>query len=265
MSVKRERHIEPGLGMVTLTVVVVSVLLIMMYNSTLRLGWAFWISVLLGLILVAAAGLMHRSYQLLRTRYEAEWRAARVIEEERDTLREEKEKREAALRKAEQDATERERIKGSVIKELQGDSEEELTARYFQIAGREWELAQGMVYQREGQEDRFSLGATYAYASVEKPIESFALGESLTGQTIANGEALYIEDIPDDFSIIVSGLGRSVPSRLLIVPFGGGEEEVWGAFELAFFRALSNDERVLIEAFTRAYATRLAKLRSAKE
>lgn len=265
MRLKRGRHIELGLGVVTLTVVVVAVLLLMMYNSTLRLGWSFWISVLMGLLLVGASVVMYRSYQALRIRYEEEWRTARVIEEERDKLREEKARRDEAKRQAEQAATERERVKGSVIRELQGDDEEALTTSYFQIAGREWELAQGMVYQREGQESRFSLSYTYAYASVEDPIESFALGESLTGQTIANGEALYMEDIPRELSIIVSGLGRRVPSRLLIVPFGGAEAAAWGAFELAFFRALSEDERSLIEAFTRAYAARLEKLRAAKE
>lgn len=264
MKIKRLKEIEPSFGMVTLSVVAVSLLLLMMYNSTLRLGWSFWFSVLLGLLLVLAYALMYSSYQQLHRRYDAEWRSAREIEGERNALRDEKAAREEAERKAARDAMERERVKGSVIKELHGDTEDALTASYFEIAGREWELAQGMVYRREGREDCFTLRGKYAYASIAEPIEAFALGESLTGQTIANGESLYLEDIPEGFSIIVSGLGSSVPSRLLIVPFGGASESVWGAVELAFFRKVTEDERMLIEAFTRAYAERLAGLKQSE-
>lgn len=265
MKLKGLKNVELGLGVVTLTVVVVSLQLLMMYNSTLRLGWSFWLSVFLGLVLVLTSVVMYAAYQHLRDRYELEWRAAREMEGERNKLLDEKAAREEAARKATHDAAERERVKGSVIKELHGDGEEALTESYFQIASREWELVQGMMYQRVGREDRFALRDTYAYASISKPIESFALGESLTGQTIANGESLYLEDIPDGFSIIVSGLGSSVPSRLFVVPFGGAEEEIWGAVELAFFRKISEDERMLIEAFTRAYAVRLSDLRQSKE
>lgn len=265
MGLKRDRHIELGLGIVTLTVVVVSVLLLMLYNSTLRLGWAFWVSVVLGMILVAASVLTYRSYMALRTRYDAEWRSARLIEGERNKLREEKEKQEAIAQKAEEDAAAHERVRESVVRELKGANEGELTEAYFRIAGREWELAQGMVYQQVGSEERFELGGAYAYASMGSPIRGFALGEALTGQTIANGEALYLEDIPEGFSIIVSGLGRSAPSGLFIVPFGGRGQGVWGAFELAFFRMLRDDERQLIGAFTRAYAVQLKQLRAAKE
>lgn len=265
MKVKRLKEIEPGLGVVTLTVVVVSLLLLMMYNSTLRLGWAFWISVVLGLLLVFLSVVMHNAYRRLHRRYEVEWRAARELEGERNKLLGEKAAHEEAMRKKAQDATAREQLKGSVIKELRGDDVEALTASYFQIAGREWELAQGMVYRWEKEGARFALGGKYAYASVAEPIESFSLGESLTGQTIANGESLYLEDIPEGFSIIVSGLGSSVPSCLLIVPFGGPEELEWGAVEMAFFRKVTEEERMLIEAFTRAYSARLAGLKQSEE
>ena len=265
MRLKRGIRIRPSLGMVALTVVLMSVLPLLVYNNAFRLGWSYWLSLVLGLLVVLLSVATYMSYQSLRARYEEEWRLARKIEGERDSLREEKARREEAERNSEQARLAQEQKRGSIIHELQGADSNALAGSYFQIVGREWELVQGIEYRRRGREERFELGPTYAFASIGEPISSFALGESLTGQTIANGKSLYVDDIPADYSIIVSGLGRGVPTSILIIPYGGAEEAVWGAFELAFFRPLSEDDRMLLEALTRAYATAFIKLTRAKE
>ena len=144
MRLKRGIRIRPSLGMVALTVVLMSVLPLLVYNNAFRLGWSYWLSLVLGLLVVLLSVATYMSYQSLRARYEEEWRLARKIEVERDSLREEKARREEAERNSEQERLAQEQKRGSIIHELQGADSNALAGSYFQIVGREWELVQGI-------------------------------------------------------------------------------------------------------------------------
>jgi len=76
------------------------------------------------------------------------------------------------------------------------------------------------------------LYACYAYGEsklLEKRIE---MGEGLVGQTYLQGETLLLEDVPNDYTKVLSGLGEATPKNVLIVPMKVNQQ-VFGIVELA--------------------------------
>lgn len=53
-------------------------------------------------------------------------------------------------------------------------------------------------------------------------------------QAAANGKTLYVDDIPEGYIYVISGLGSASPKYLLIVPFKK-QEQVIGMLEIASF------------------------------
>ncbi|WP_038031361.1 PAS domain S-box protein [Thermonema rossianum] len=102
--------------------------------------------------------------------------------------------------------------------------------------------AQGALYVMEEDENRRTgekniyaeLKACYAYGR-QKFIKSRVYPrEGVLGQALADGETIYITDVPEGYSEIHSGLGGAEPRSILIVPLKLNELLV-GALELASF------------------------------
>ena len=58
----------------------------------------------------------------------------------------------------------------------------------------------------------------YALSIGESTVIKYEIGEGLIGQSAASGNTLYVDDVPDGYIKIVSGLGSASPQHLLIVP-----------------------------------------------
>jgi hypothetical protein len=110
------------------------------------------------------------------------------------------------------------------------------------------QLVASIVYERK--EDLLELSSCYALAKSEQK-GSLRLDEGMTGQVVKDKKPFEVS-ITDQMSLeIVSGLGKSKPNYLYILPIFE-EEEVIGVAELATFVQL-NSKRVefLIEALRR--------------
>lgn len=79
----------------------------------------------------------------------------------------------------------------------------------------ELEIMSGVIYIRE--KKVFRSVATYALASNTEPY-SFEEGEGLTGQAAANQQILVLTNLPEGHREVYSGLGKSEPAYLAIVP-----------------------------------------------
>ena len=79
----------------------------------------------------------------------------------------------------------------------------------------ELEIMSGVFYIRENNE--FNAVATYASALPTEPY-SFREGEGLTGQAAANQKMMVLTTLPEGYREVFSGLGKSQPSYLAIVP-----------------------------------------------
>jgi hypothetical protein len=95
------------------------------------------------------------------------------------------------------------------------------------------DVFQGIFFVKDSIDLVFKKAATYAYYS-EEEIPVFKEGIGLTGQVASNKKLLNIENIPDRYITVLSGLGKSSPGNLIIFPVLHNESSI-GIIELASF------------------------------
>lgn len=127
------------------------------------------------------------------------------------------------------------------------DKKEALLAGLTAIC-KQLEAGQGALYEVKETEGkrRVELKTGYALSIGESKVISFEFGEGLIGQAAASGRTLYIDDVPDGYITILSGLGSASPRFLLIVPVKKAEQ-VTGILEIASFTKVTEDQRKFVE------------------
>jgi len=127
-----------------------------------------------------------------------------------------------------------------------GEQDAQLLA--LQAVCKQIEAGQGALYRvlEEGSKRTVELKTGYALSIGESTVIKYEMGEGLIGQSAANGNTLYVDDVPEGYIKIVSGLGSASPKHLLIVPVKDNGQ-VLGIFELASFTPISEDQRKFVE------------------
>ncbi|WP_369434438.1 GAF domain-containing protein [Psychromonas sp. MME1] len=122
-------------------------------------------------------------------------------------------------------------------------------------------MQMGAIYLRDGNE--LSLSATYAYSNRKSVINKVHSGEGLVGQCLLEKEAFIINDTPDDYITIQSGLGGSKPKNIAVIPCLY-ENEVLAIIEFASVKEITSDHLALINilATSLANAVNSTKMRS---
>ena len=128
------------------------------------------------------------------------------------------------------------------------DSVKHLYQKFLQVICDQLSAGQGAYYEAFEAESirKVRLSAGYALAVGESSEVVYDFGEGLVGQSAAEARTLYVDDIPEGYIKIVSGLGTASPRYLLIVPVVRGRE-VKGVVEIASFSAITDDERKYVE------------------
>ncbi len=101
------------------------------------------------------------------------------------------------------------------------------------------------------------LVATYAYDHERKKKKKIYLGEGLVGMCAVEKSTVYLEDIPDGYLNINSGLGGSNPRSLLIVPLKI-EDQIFGVIEIASFNTMQKHEIEFVEKVTEGISSTLS-------
>ena len=100
----------------------------------------------------------------------------------------------------------------------------------------------GMFYifeQGENLKDqKLKLFAAYAFGDEVKKAKEFKLGEGLVGQCALEKERILITNVPTNYIKITSGLGKSSPVNLIVLPVLF-EKEIKAVIELASFDTFS--------------------------
>ena len=130
----------------------------------------------------------------------------------------------------------------------QAGNEKDAQQLTLQAICKQLEAGQGALYRiiEEGGKRRIELKLGYALSIGESTIIKYEIGEGLIGQAAASGNTLYVDDVPDGYIKIVSGLGSASPRHLLIVPVKKNNQ-VLGIIELASFTGISEDQRKFVE------------------
>lgn len=110
------------------------------------------------------------------------------------------------------------------------------------------EASYGVFYLKEGAGRRQQLSklASYAYQQSGIGVESFKTGEGLVGQAALENRTILLNNIPDNYIQITSGLGKSAPASLLIMPIQF-EGQVVAVIEVASFRPFSPIQQTLLQ------------------
>jgi methyl-accepting chemotaxis protein len=127
------------------------------------------------------------------------------------------------------------------------DEKEILQAGLHTIC-KQLEAGQGAVYVTVEKDNlrRVELKVGYALSMGESTVVSFEFGEGLVGQAAAGAKTLYVDEVPEGYIKIISGLGSAYPEYLLIVPMIQGGK-VFGVMEIASFTAITEDQRKFVE------------------
>ena len=101
------------------------------------------------------------------------------------------------------------------------------------------------------------LVATYAYNRERKKEKKIYLGEGLVGMCAVEKSTVYLNDIPEGYLSIASGLGGSSPRSLLIVPLKL-DDEIFGVIEIASFSRFKKFEIEFVERVTESISSTLS-------
>ncbi len=122
------------------------------------------------------------------------------------------------------------------------------------------EAGQGALYIKKEIEGKrmVEMVGSYALPMDENNAVAFNFGEGLVGQSASMKKTMYIDDVPEGYIKIVSGLGSSSPRFLSVVPLVHGEDVI-GVIELASFKNFSKEEREFVEKAGQLIADKLSK------
>mgnify|MGYP000462906095 CR=1 FL=1 len=106
----------------------------------------------------------------------------------------------------------------------------------------------------------FQMTACFAYDRKKFSDKNIEWGEGLIGTAAEEKSTIYIEEVPQTYVNITSGLGKATPKSLLIVPLKINEE-VHGIIELASFDSFKKYEIEFIEKVAETIASVIANVK----
>ena len=137
--------------------------------------------------------------------------------------------------------------------------EKEILQHGLQSICKQLDAGQGAAYQVQQENDsRFiELKSGYALSINESTTTRYDFGEGLIGQAASNGQLLYLDEVPEGYIKIISGLGSASPRYLIIAPVKN-QETVLGILEIASFSPYSADQRKFVEQGAQLIADKLS-------
>ena len=117
------------------------------------------------------------------------------------------------------------------------DNIQELSYQIISNLVKFMEANQGALFvlnepEDENEEPKIILESAYAYERRKRIKKEIAIGEGLVGQSVQEGDRIYLTEVPEDYVEIKSGLGETLPRCVLIVPLKINEE-IKGVVEIA--------------------------------
>ena len=103
--------------------------------------------------------------------------------------------------------------------------------------------------------------SSYAYDRQKYQSQNLIPGEGLIGQAYLEKLAIYLDNIPDDYVYIGSGLGKAIPKYLYIQPMvANGSAE--GVIELAAFKPIPDYVREFVKKLSENIAASIISTRN---
>jgi len=140
--------------------------------------------------------------------------------------------------------------KAAEIKRLleQEGAEQTIMNRAISKLCKDLEASQGALYKAvyEDGQRYLELFASFAYSVPDSRKIRFEFGEGLAGQAAKEGRTLILNNVPEGYIKILSGLGSGSPKALIIVPIIE-DETTMGVIEVASFVEFDTDEQEYVQ------------------
>ena len=143
------------------------------------------------------------------------------------------------------------RIDQSRLSQTLASQQEWLSELCFQL-----EAAQAALYTAEGETLELKHGYSLIRHSTE-PIR-YSFGEGIVGRVAAEKTVLRIDELPEGYMTVVSGLGQASPRHLMVFPIKTGDRCI-GVLEISSFTPFSGQVVLEIETAIRAFAENTIK------
>jgi PAS domain-containing protein len=119
----------------------------------------------------------------------------------------------------------------------------------------------GLFILNDEDKNNIILDLTSAFAfDRKKHLEKkIAYGDGIVGSVAIEKQTTYIEDLPDEYIAITSGLGGANPRSLLVVPLKM-EDKVYGVIELASFKKFEKYHIDFVEKVAQNIASTLSSV-----
>ncbi len=121
-----------------------------------------------------------------------------------------------------------------------------------------YDIMQGVFFVKDQSDKIFRKKGAYAYYNDDE-LREFSEEVGLSGQVAANKKLLNISNIPEKYLTVLSGLGKSSPANLLILPVVYKNESI-GIIELASFKKFDLFSEEILTDFMIQISEKLSEL-----
>jgi hypothetical protein len=121
-----------------------------------------------------------------------------------------------------------------------------ITKYMFRAISEELQLVIGIYYQKSPNNTFIAL-QTFAFPE-DVELLSYQLGEGFVGQTAKDMQMLQLQEIPEEYPMVVSGLGDSSPKNIVFIPMCN-QKKCIGVLELGFFNTLNQFQIERLQIF----------------
>lgn len=137
------------------------------------------------------------------------------------------------------------------------ENESEFLAAGLNSICKQLDACRGALYIMEGHDRKKSvLKAGYALTDNAEVIIAHEPGDGIVAQVAANGKPVYIDDLPEGYIKVTSGLGHASAKYLFILPFIK-EEQILGVVEVASFSPLAPEQKKFAQEAVQLIADKL--------
>ncbi len=102
-------------------------------------------------------------------------------------------------------------------------------------------------------DEKIRLTGSYAFHSRKKFVNKFLIGDGIVGQAVLEKQVYTVNEVPDDYLFIETGLGKTKPKFLMIAPIIHNQNVV-AVIEVASLSAISEKQNELIRILSSSIA-----------